>query len=76
MGQIRVRTTGGFCISEPDGAKMDQTPVQVEGTIFIRAKIAEGLLEEVPVGEFLTEARKKAKDEQNKMMMVAENKSV
>jgi len=36
--------------------------------------IRQGLVEEVPIGEFLTLQRKKAKDERNKMAQSAENK--
>lgn len=41
---------------------------------FWRDMIRQGLAEEIPVGEFLTEQRKKAKDGNDKMAKVAEDK--
>ncbi len=77
MAQIRIKTTGQFHLVEPGlGREVGPTPAQVEDTKFWREKIAEGLVEIVPVGEFLTEARKKAKEEKNKMAREVDNKAV
>jgi hypothetical protein len=76
MAQLRIRATGAFCLSEPGGAKIDQQPAQVEDTPFWRGMIRQGLAEEVPVGDFLAEARKRAKAERNKMANVDEDKGI
>lgn len=76
MGQIRVKATGAFCLSEPGGAVVDQQPTQVADSAFWRQKIREGLAAEVPVGEFLTETRKMARQNKNKMAHEEENKAV
>jgi len=76
MSQIRIRTTGHFHLVEPGtGREAGPTPAQVEDTKFWREKMGEGLVVEVPVGDFLTEARKKAKTERNKMARADEDKS-
>lgn len=73
MGQIRIRAIRST-LSEPGGAQVDETPQQVADSAFWRDMIRQGLAEEIPVGEFLTEQRKKAKDGNDKMAKVAEDK--
>ena len=76
MAQIQIKARVSATLCEPGGAQVDEQPQQVADSAFWRNMIRQGLAEEVPIGEFLTLQRKKAKDERNKMAQSAENKGI
>ena len=75
MAQIQIKARVSATLCEPGGAQVDEQPQQVADSAFWRNMIRQGLAEEVPIGEFLTLQRKKAKDAQDKMTKVPQDKS-